>query len=145
MGLKIVERMGLTIFAGGCRYRTDDGRTIAKRCSECHPESICERGRCAQELAALIASQWVRTNELLPPAGATILYLEYPPGTPAGRVHLGFYDEDKRKYLEQASAASLPENHVIAWMPVPEVPGTLHNNRPLASSARQAAAVNAVD
>ncbi len=135
MGLRIVERMGLTIFAGGCRYRTDNGKTIAKRCSECHPESICERGRYAQELAAIIANQWVRTNELLPPLGATILYLEYSPGMPA-RVYLGYYDESERKYLEQASAASLPENRVIAWMPVPEVPDTLHNNRPLASPIR---------
>lgn len=128
MALKIAERLGYSIFAGGCRLITDDGKTITKVCNDCYLEkaSLCERGQQAQNLAAGIANHWVRTDCLPPPSGKTLLYWEHHLGMPVGKIRLGIYDPAKREYIEQASGFSLPENHVVTWMLVPEIPCSMH-------------------
>ena len=121
--------MSLMIFAGGCRYTTEDGKTKTRQCKECFSRGACELEPQARVLAETLSSQWVSTTESLPPGGAAILYLEYPSELRTGTVHVGYYDGDDGSYIEQTSGASLPEKVVIAWMPLPEVPAGLYKNR----------------
>ena len=121
--------MALTIFAGGCRYTTDDGKTKTKHCNECFSQGTCEMEPHARKLAEIISSQWVSTEDLPPPEETAILYLEYPSATPENAVHLGYYEADEGRYLELATAEALPEQAVIAWMTLPEVPEEIYKNR----------------
>jgi len=121
--------MSLMIFAGGCRYTTEDGKTKTRQCKECFSRGACELEPQARVLAETLSSQWVSTTESLPPGGMAILYLEYPSELRTGTVHVGYYDGDDGSYIEQASGASLPEKAVVAWMSLPEVPAAIYKNR----------------
>ncbi len=138
--------MGLTIFAGGCRYTTDDGKTKIKHCNECFSYDTCKLEPRARELAESISRQWVNTEDLLPPEARPVLYLEYPSELPAGTVHIGYYEADRGRYIEQVSGESLLKKAVIAWMPLPEVPAAIYKNRRFARQRpRHLAATRAVD
>ena len=100
--------MSLMIFAGGCRYTTEDGKTKTRQCKECFSRGARELEPQARVLAETLSSQWISTTESLPPGGAAILYLEYPSELRAGTVHVGYFDGDDGSYIEQAS--SLSEN-----------------------------------
>jgi hypothetical protein len=132
------------IFAGGCRYTTDDGKM--KRCTECFSQDTCKLEPHARELAESISRQWVSTEDLLPPEATPVLYLEYPSELPAGTVHIGYYQTDRGRYIEQLSGESLREKAVIAWMPLPEVPAAIYKNRRFVQRRpRHLAAAKAVD
>jgi hypothetical protein len=126
------QDMALTIFAGGCRYTTDDGKTKTKHCNECFSQGTCELEPRARELAEIISRQWVSTENLPPPEETAILYLEYPSETLAGTVYLGYYEADEGRYLELATGEALSEQAVIAWMTLPEVPEEIYKNRQFA-------------
>lgn len=121
--------MGLMIFAGGCRHTAADGKMKTKQCKECHSLGACEMEPQARALAETLSKQWIGTTECLPPGGTAILYLEYPSELRTGTIHVGYYESDEGSYIEQSSGASLPEKAVIAWMPLPEVPGGIYKNR----------------
>lgn len=114
--------MGITILAGGCRQETDDGKVEEKRCNECFAQESCELAPRARELAQAIIHQWARTDQRKPPEAVPILYLEYPSAEPSGTVHLGHYNNAKRRFQAKAGRKWLPEEAVIAWMAVPQMP-----------------------
>ena len=138
--------MGLMIFAGGCRYATDDGKTKTKHCNECISQGTCEMEPRARKLVEIISSQWVSTENLPPPEETAILYLEYPSATPENAVHLGYYEADEGRYLELATGEALPEQAVIAWMTLPDVPEEIYKNRQFVHQrSRYLAAARTVD
>lgn len=114
--------MGITIFAGGCRYTTETGEIAEKRCDECFSHGTCDLEPRARELGRLISNQWLSTADLPPPEDTAILYLEYPSAEPAGTIRLGDYDGLSGQYREQGSGERLPDSAVVAWMLVPPVP-----------------------
>ena len=114
--------MAIRIFAGGCRSTTEIGKVEERYCNECPEQTACDLEPRAKELARIIASQWVKTCDVLPPKAAGVLYLEYPSAESSGTLHYGYYDQRRRKFVEQGSAEATSKNSVIAWMPVPEVP-----------------------
>ena len=113
--------MAIRILAGGCRSTTDTGKVEERYCNECPEQGACDLEPRARELARILASQWVKTCDILPPKAAGVLYLEYPSAESSGTVHYGYYDERRCKFIEQGSAEATPKNFVIAWMPVPAV------------------------
>jgi hypothetical protein len=114
--------MAIRIFAGGCRSTADTGKVEERYCNECPEQTACDLEPRARELARMIASHWVKTRDVLPPKGAGVLYLEYPSVEPSGTVHYGYYDQRRRKFIEQESGEATLKDLVIAWMLVPKVP-----------------------
>ena len=118
--------MTIRIFAGGCRSTTDTGKVEERYCNECPEQTACDLEPRARELARIIASQWVKTRDVLPLKAAGVLYLEYPSAESSGTVHYGYYDRRRRKFIAQENGEATPKGLVIAWMPVPEVPVEIH-------------------
>jgi hypothetical protein len=118
--------MAIMIFAGGCRSTTATGKVEDKHCNECPNDTACDLAPSARELARIIASQWVKTRDRLPPKATPILYREYSAEEPSGTLHYGYYDRRRRTFIDQGSDEAAPKDLVIAWMPIPEVPAEIH-------------------
>ncbi len=118
--------MPITIIAGGCRVISDEGRVATNRCDTCPQQGNCDREARARELETLVSDQWVSSSIELPPAKSPILFLEHSSKMPFDTVRYGHYDHDERKFKEFASDKTLPEESIIAWMPVPRVSGKIY-------------------
>jgi hypothetical protein len=114
--------VAIEIFAGGCRLTTDTGKIEERYCNECPEQTACDLEPRARELARIIANQWVNARDALPSKAVGVLYLESSSAESSRTVHYGYYDQRQRQFIEQGSAKVIPENLVIAWMPVLEVP-----------------------
>jgi hypothetical protein len=110
------------IFAGGCRSKTDIGHIEEKHCNECQAYELCELEPRARQMAKIVSEQWVRTSDMAPSRTTPLLYLEYPSFEPNGTLHLGHFDRQRRRFVEQGTGETLSEHAVIAWMPVPPAP-----------------------
>jgi hypothetical protein len=121
--------MGITIFAGGCRQTTQDGKSEEKNCNKCAEQGLCELEPRARKLAQIITAPWISTVDRSPAEATAVLYLEYPSEeTPLGKIRYGHYEKTRKRYVEQASGSSLFEKYVIAWMPVPAIPNAIYEN-----------------
>jgi hypothetical protein len=121
--------MGITIFAGGCRYIGDDGQIQVRNCDDCIQQKFCDREPRARELAAKIAGQWIKTSDRLPLDREPILYLEYPSSVPTGTVHYGYYDGKRKSYTEWGSGHTLTKQRIIAWIQAAPVPEHVYETR----------------
>ncbi len=123
--------MGITIFAGGCRQTTPEGKLEEKNCNECADQGFCELEPCARTMAQIITAPWISTTDGSPAEATAVLYLEYPSeATPLGKIRYGHYDKTRKRYVEQSSGDSLSDKYVIAWMPVPAIPDAIYKNYP---------------
>jgi len=118
--------MAMMIFAGGCRSTTATGKVKDRYCNACPNDTGCELKPRARELARIIAGQWLKTRDGLPPQATPILYRAYSAEDPSGTIHCGQYDRRRRLFIEQGSGAPTPQDLVIAWMPIPKVPAELY-------------------
>jgi hypothetical protein len=80
----------------------------------------------ARELEVLVSDQWVSSSVELPPEKRPVLFLEHSSKTPLDTVRYGHYDHNEKKFRESASGKILPAESIIAWMPVPRVPGRIY-------------------
>ena len=121
--------MGITIFAGGCRQTTPEGKLEEKNCNECAAQGFCELEPHARTMAQTITTTWISTTDGSPAEATAVLYLEYPSEeTPLGKIRYGHYDKTRKRYVEQSSGGSLSEKYVTAWMPVPAIPDAIYKN-----------------
>ena len=119
--------MALTIIADGCII--DKGGAIERRSRDAwHQQGVCEQEPHAREMSRTLANQWVSVRDKLPVTAETILYLEYPANHPASAVRLGRYEHSKKAYLEHGTGKLAPQQRVIAWMPVPQLPDTVYRH-----------------
>jgi hypothetical protein len=129
--------MAIMIFANGCRRATDTGKMAVKRCDECIAQPTCELKPHSRELNTLIASQWIKTSDRLPPQAVAVLYVEYSPAH-TGSIHYGYYDDDQQQFIEQGSNHALSKERVMAWMLVPVPPVELYEERWIEKSCQAA-------
>jgi len=120
--------MALTIIADGCLIDKDDA--IEQRsCNTCPQQGSCEQEPHARKLSRMLGNPWVSVRDKTPATAETILYLEYPAKHPAGAVRLGRYEPDKKAYTEHGTGKLAPQQRVIAWMPVPQIPEAVYHHR----------------
>ncbi|MFO1432257.1 MAG: hypothetical protein U1F76_19295 [Candidatus Competibacteraceae bacterium] len=114
------------------RCSTSDNGTI--RSDKHYPASPATPGGRKQKvhsdpvLADILSRQWVRTDAALPPAATTVLYLGYSSDTSASTLHCGRYDPHRQSFIEQGSGATLPQEAVLAWMPIPRLPEGIYKD-----------------
>jgi hypothetical protein len=114
--------MGIKIIAGGCRTVAENGEFEERHCNTCFSRTTCDLEPRARELSALFSSQWVKREDMLPLELHPILYLTCSSESPAGALHLGHYDSVRQCFIEQNSGALMPEQQVLAWMAIPNLP-----------------------
>jgi hypothetical protein len=119
--------MAIKIFAAGCRHMTDTNGVEVRHCDQRFAQNACELEPRVRELTELIRSQWTQTSAVRPPQEVAVLYLEYPSAKPFGTVHYGHYVAHQRQFIEQGSGEVLPEELVMAWMPIPAPPAGIYD------------------
>jgi hypothetical protein len=118
--------MPITIIAGGCRVTSDEGKIGTSHCDFCPQQGNCDMEPRARELEELVSDQWVNSSLELPPEKKPILFLEHSSKAPLDTIRYGQYEHHKKKYTESSSGRTLPEEAIIAWMPIPRVPGRIY-------------------
>lgn len=118
--------MTIKIFAGGCRSITDTGQVEDRYCNECPEQNVCDLEPRAPELARIFSDEWVKMQDRLPSKTSSVLYLENSDEKPSGILHYGYYNWRQKRFIEQGSEEATPQDVVIAWMRIPEVPAGIH-------------------
>ena len=121
----------IMLFPKDRRYISDNGTIREDKHYPARPTTSGNRERemySDSVLADILSRQWVRTDAALPPAATTVLYLGYSSDTAADTMHCGHYDPRRQGFVEQGSGATLPQEAVIAWMPILKLPAEIYKD-----------------
>ena len=113
--------MTIRIFAVGRRSTPETDPVGGWYYNECLLPSTCDWAPYTQALARILATQWVKVQDGLPPKTAPVLYLENADGERSGIMHYGYYNWHQQTFIEQGSGKTTPPDVVSAWLLIPKV------------------------